>query len=398
MALPHANPFADAAVPLELLRARAFNLRWATLPADVIPLTAADPDFAVAPPIVEAMSAYIRGGVFSYGPAEGLPAFRTACAARRTRTTGAPCDPSLLMAVDSAAAGLHHVARATLQPGDEAIVFDPVDFLFKASVEAAGGVVRLLPMDPATGRIDLAALPALVTPRTRLLCVCNPHNPLGRVLTREELQVLGDFAVAHGLWILNDEIWSDIVFSGHRFVSLPTLSPAIAARTYTVQGFSKTFGLAGLRIGYVLAPDAATFDRLMDVSLARTTMTGASTVSQIGAAAACEAGEPWAQEFLAHLERMRDLAVSSLEAIDGVTVRAPEGTYVIFPDVSAWGQPAEALQAALLEQFRVAVVPGASRWFGPGAEGHLRLCFATSEGILREGLARVRAGLEALRG
>jgi aspartate/methionine/tyrosine aminotransferase len=397
MTIPLSSLFRDDHVPFALLRERAFNLRWATLPPDVIPLTAADPDFAVAAPIIEAMTHYLRGGVLSYGPAEGLPAFRTACATRRERTTGHACDPSLLMAVDSAAAGMHHIARFALAPGDDAIVFDPVDFLFKASVEAAGGTVRLLPLDPTTGRLDLAQLPALLTPRTRLLGVCNPLNPLGQLLTADELRVLGEFAVAHDLWILNDEIWSDIVFDGVPFVSLPTLSPAIAARTFTVHGFSKSFGLAGLRIGYVLAPDAPRFEHLMDASLARTTMTGAATVSQIGAAAACNEGEPWLQAFVAHLQRMRDLAVHELRAIPGVQVDVPAATYVIFPDVSAWAQPATRLQEALLERHRVAVVPGAERWFGPGATGHLRLCFATSEGVLREGLGRVRTGLEAMR-
>ncbi len=392
-----ASLFRDAAVPMELLRQRAFNLRWATLPSDVIALTAADPDFAVAAPIREALADYVRGGVFSYGPPEGLPAFRAACAAMRTARRGLPCAPEQILAVDSAAAGMLHVARLALRPGDEAIVFDPVDFLFKSSVEAAGGVVKLLPVHPATGAFDFDALAALVTPRTRLLGVCNPLNPLGRVLSADELRRLGEFAVANDLWILNDEIWSDIVYSDARFISLPSISPAIAARTFTVQGFSKTFGLAGLRIGFVVAPTPEAFDRLLDVSLARTTMSGASTLSQVGAVAAYEHGWPWAEAFVAHLERMRDLTVSLLREIPGVRVRVPEGTYVAFPDVSAWELGAEDLARRLLDQNRVAVVPGAARWFGPGAEGHLRICFSTSEGILREGLGRLAAGLHAER-
>lgn len=389
--------FTDADVPRELLRQRAYNLRWATLPADVVPLTAADPDFAVAPAIREAMADYVRGGVFSYGPAEGLPAFREGCATMRTTRKGHACVADQVLAVDSAAAGMLHIARLALRPGDEAIVFDPVDFLFKSSVEAAGGVVRLLPVDPSTGTFDFDALERLVTPRTRLLGVCNPLNPLGRVLTTEELRRLGEFAVAHDLWILNDEIWSDIVFDGRPFVSLPTLSTAIAARTFTVQGLSKTFGLAGLRVGFVVAPTPAMFDALLDVSLARTTMTGVATVSQVGAIAAYTEGWPWAQAFLAHLQRMRDLAVAELSRVPDLRVRAPEGTYVLFPDVSAWPVDAETLTARLLERSRVAVVPGAARWFGPGAVGHLRICFSTSEGILREGIARVCEGLVAAR-
>jgi aspartate/methionine/tyrosine aminotransferase len=388
--------FSSEDVPMALLRERAFNLRWATLPEDVIALTAADPDFRAAPPIIEAITRYAAGGVFSYGPAEGLPDFREACAKVVTEHKGYPCNAAQILAVDSAAAGMLHIARMALTPGDEAIVFDPVDFLFKASVEAVGASVKLVPMDAATGQIDFDRLASLVTPRTRLLGVCNPHNPIGRVLTEGELTRLGAFAVAHDLVILNDEIWSDIVYGGRQFVSLPSLAPEIAARTYTVHGFSKTFGLAGLRVGFVVAPDEAGFRALLAASLASTTMTGVSTLSQVAATAAYEHAWPWAEAFVRHLEVQRDLGVAALRSVAGVTVRPPEGTYVLFPNVSHLGKPVEVVCDTLRERFRVAVVPGAARWFGPGASGHIRLVFSTSEGIWREGLRRVCEGLESL--
>jgi len=381
--------FGDADVPMALLRQRAHNLRWATLPEDVIPLTAADPDFAVAPVVREAIADYARGGVFSYGPAEGLAEFRQACACVVRERKGAPADPALVLAVDSAAAGMRHIAKLVLQPGDEAIVFDPVDFLFKASVEAAGGTVRLLPIDPASGRLNLDALPGLLTARTRLLTVCNPVNPIGSTLTPHELRVLGEFAVANGLWILNDEIWSDIVYRDATFTSLPSISPAIAARTFSVHGFSKSFGLAGLRVGFIVAPDEERFAALLADTLAPQTMSGVATISQIAAIAAYEQGWPWQQAFLAHLQRMRDRTVAALRSVEGVQVRAPEGCFVAFPDVSALTADAEDLTRRLLGEARVAVVPGAARWFGPGATGHLRICFSTSEAILDEGLGRL---------
>lgn len=388
--------FDDDAVDMALLRQRAYNLRWATLPPDVIALTAADPDFPVAEPIRRAIADYAAGGVFSYGPPEGLPAFRAACAHRYSERRGVRVGAGQVLAVDSAAAGMMHVARLVLEPGDEAIVFDPVDFLFKASVEAAGGRVRLLPVDPASGRLDLSRLRDLVTPRTRLLGVCNPVNPVGRVLTRDELAALGAFAVEHDLVIMNDEIWSDIVYEPGSFTSIAAISPEVAARTFTVHGFSKTFGLAGLRIGYVIAHDPARFESLLEVSRARTTMTGAATLSQVAATAAYEECWPWADAFVAHLRAMRDLGVARLSAIPGVHVRPPEGTYVLFPDVRALGVPAEDLARRLLDEGRVAVVPGAARWFGPGAEGHLRIVFSTSRRILEQGLDRIEGVLRAL--
>ena len=205
-----------------------------------------------------------------------------------------------------------------------------------------------------------------------------------------------DFAVAHDLWILNDEIWSDIVYAPGTFTSLASVSSAIAARTITVHGFSKTFGLAGLRIGYVVAPSDTVFAALLEVSRAPTTMTGASTLSQVAATAAYEQCWPWAEAFVAHLAAQRDLAVERLRGIPGVRVRSPEGTYVLFPDVGALGVPATELAERLLTEGRVAVVPGAARWFGPGAEGHLRIVLSTSRGLLTEGLDRMERVLRAV--
>ncbi len=389
--------FDDSEVPMNLLRQRAYNLRWAMQPADVIVLTAADPDFPVAPAIREALQDYISGGIFSYGPAEGLPEFRQACAKVTTQRKGYACTAHQILAVDSAAAGMMHIARLTIQPGDEAIVFDPVDFLFKASVEAAGGRVKLLPVDPDTGIFDFEKLPELLTPRTKLLGVCNPINPVGRILTREELELLGNFAVENNLWILNDEIWSDIIFSGQTFISLPSISSEIAARTFTVHGFSKTFGLAGLRVGFVICPTPEAFESLTVVSAARTTMTGVSTLSQVAATAAYEHGWDWAEQFVRHLESLRDLGVQKFSQLEGVSVLAPQGTYVLFPNFTAWNLPMEQVCDTLLKKYKVATVPGAARWFGPGAEGHLRVVFSTSREIFEEGLNRVIHGLTEIR-
>ncbi|MEB3351138.1 MAG: pyridoxal phosphate-dependent aminotransferase [Cyanobacteriota bacterium] len=390
--------FADGAVPLELLRRRAFNLRWATLPADVIPLTAADPDFAVAPAVREALARHAREGVFSYAPPEGLPEFREACARFCRERRGCPADPERILAVDGAAAGLRHLCRLLLAPGEEAIIFDPVDFLFQTAVEAAGGRVRRLPVDPLSGVLGLERLEELVSPATRLLAVCNPLNPVGRVLGRAELQALAAFAERHDLQILSDEVWSDIVFPPQRFLSLAALDPAVAARTWTVHGFSKSHGLAGLRVAYVLCPDAAACQRLLQASLAPTTMAGVASLSQLAAVAALEGADDWLAAWLEHLRRRRDQAVAALAAMPGVALSPPEGTYTLFPRVDHHGLDGEGLARWLLDHQRLAVVPGLARWFGPGAAGHLRLVFGTSEAILAEGLVRLRRGLEMLAG
>ncbi len=387
--------FDDDAVRFDLLKERAFNLRWATVEDGVIPLTAADPDFPVAPVIREAIADYTAGGVFSYGPPEGLPSFREAAAkVLRERHAIAGCSADCVLPTDSAASGMFVVARHALEPGDEALIFDPVDFLFGACVDNAGGVAVRSRMDVANRAFDLDGLAALVTERTKVLAICNPHNPLGRVMTEDELRAVGELACERDLLILSDEIWCDIVHAPHRHVAIASLSPDFAERTVGVYGFSKTFGLAGLRVGFLAAPNPEVRDRLLDVSRAPTTAYGVATLSQVAAQAAYEHAWPWAEAFLDHLLRMRDLVVARLNAIEGVTTVAPEGTYVVFANVEGLGLGDQDDVAAWLhEHARVRVVPGSPRWFGPGAAGHVRLTFCTSEAVLTEALDRIEDAL-----
>ncbi|MDI9411128.1 MAG: pyridoxal phosphate-dependent aminotransferase [Bacteroidia bacterium] len=390
------SSFSDTDVRLDLLRQRAFNLRWAEQPQDVIPLTAADPDFPTAPAIREAIVRYVQDGVLSYGPAQGLPIFRESVANYLRTKRGAPVDASGVIAVNSAAAGLAMVARQWLTPGDEAIVMDPVDFLFAHTVRSAGGVPVRWSVH-RTGALDLDRLESLITPRTRMIGLCNPHNPLGRCFTREELTAIGRLAERHGLGILSDEIWSEIVYPPMGFTSMLSLDEPIAARTVVVHGFSKSFGLAGLRIGYVAVRDAAVSARMLGASEHPSTVDGAATVSQVGAAAAYDHALPWLGAFLNHLRARRDQAVEALNAMPGVHVQSPDATYVAFAKVSDPPNTIEDLVDRLRREHGVAVVPGSPRWFGEGAAGHLRVCFATSEGILREGLDRMARGITSIR-
>ena len=384
------NFFSDDAVRIDLLRERAFNLRWAQQPVDVIPLTAADPDFPVAPAIQEYLVRYVRDGVLSYTPPEGLPQFREAVAEWMHSTREIACSSAEIFATDSAAAAIAVVARGTLNPGDEALIPDPVDFLFQHSIERAGAVpvrVRLTTSTTAEGFI--AASEALLTKRTRMLWLCNPHNPLGVVYSREWLTRVAEWAISRGLKILSDEVWSDIVYSPHRNFSVASLSPEIARHTAVVYGFSKNFALAGLRVGCVLCADPEWLKRIVAASDAASTVFGVSVLSQVAVIGAVREARPWLGEFIKHLEGQRDYVVSRLSNWPGVTVFSPEGTYVIFPRIESLGKDAESLCQFLREHARVALVPGAARWFGPGAVGHLRISFATSRQILTEAFDRL---------
>lgn len=392
--------FGDDRVDRTVLRQRAYNFRWAVHEPDVIPLTAADPDFQAAPVIIEALQRYTRAGYFSYGPAEGLPELREAAARRLTERFGLPTSPERVLVTNSAASALYLVASLVFdEPGQASLIADPVDFLFERSAASVGAELQRYAIHADAGlSFDPAEIEAKITPRTRLLTVCNPHNPLGRVWRREELMALAELAVRHDLWIMSDEVWADIVYAPGVHIPIASLAPEIARRTFTIYGFSKGFCLAGLRLGLLVCPDDAQLRRAVECSHADETAYGVPTLSQIAGVAAYNEAEHWLQRFVRHLQRQRDHVVARLDALPGVHCHAPEGTFVAFPDISAIakGRDEAEIVERLRAEHRVAVVPGSPRFFGPGAAGHLRISFATSRAILDEGLDRLSAGLAAL--
>jgi len=379
-----------------LLRRQAFNLRWAEQPSDVIPLTAADLDLPVAAPIVDAIKNAADKHCLNYGPATGLPALKQAISKYYLNKRNVIISADQILPVNSAAYGISLTCQTILQPGDEAIVFDPVDFLFAHSVEAAGARVVRFSIPPGNTHVDFSAMKSLITSKTRMICLCNPLNPTGKVFTREELQSMASIALEHQLYILSDEIWSDIVYMPNVFTSIASLGNDIANQTITITGFSKSHGLAGLRIGSVMTNNTVLFQKILHQSGHLSTVHGVSTISQIAGTAALNECEQWLDHFLQHLHRMRDLVVQKLNLIPGVQCIAPEGCYVAFADIRETGMSSTQIHELLLQRARVAVVPGLPQWFGPGAEGYIRISFASSEQILSESLSRIHQTLSRL--
>ncbi len=385
--------FHSSTVDLAILKQRAYNLRWATVPEGVIPLTAADPDFPCAVEISEAIKEYSGSRYFSYGPPDGLPVFKESMAGYFRNKRGIYADAAFIFPVDSAAFGIYITCKAFLNTGDEAIIFDPVDFLFRYSVESVGGVAVPFSIPAGTNALDFSGLEELVTTRTKMICLCNPLNPTGKVFTKEELLQLGSIAVKHNLIILSDEIWSDIVFQPAVYTSIASLGDEIRNTTVTVTGFSKSYGLAGLRIGAVMASNQVHFQRLIDASLHGSTIHGANVVSQIAATAALDKCEYWLTGFISHLQAMRDLTVNNLNSIRGFSCIAPEGCYVAFANITATGKTSIEMSEILLNEAKVRVVPGMKEWFGEGANGFIRVSFATSEEILQQAFDRIKTTL-----
>jgi aminotransferase len=388
--------FNDNSVNLEILKQRAYNLRWATVPNGVIPLTAADPDFPCAPEIAEAICAYAKDRYFSYGPSDGLPQFKNSLANYFINKRGIPASPEFIFPVDSAAFGIYITCKAFLSAGDEAIIFDPVDFLFRYSIEAVGGRAVPFAIPAGTTTVDFKQLERLITKSTRVICLCNPLNPTGKVFTKEELLQLGEIACRHNVVILSDEIWSDIIFAPNKFTSIASINEEIRNRTITITGFSKSYGLAGLRIGGVMASNNDHYRKLIEVSLHNSTIHGANLVSQIAASTALDKCGYWLDGFVSHLTEMKDLCVTELNTIKGFKCIEPQGCYVAFTNISATNKSSKEIQEILFNQAKVSVVPGLKEWFGEGATGYIRMSFATSELILKDALIRIKSTINLL--
>ena len=395
-----AYDFGADKVVLEQLKKKAFNLRWAEVEDGTIPLTAADPDYPVADVIRQAIIDYARDGYFSYTPNLGLAEFRQALSSALLSRKGEEIDPSMILPIDSAARGMAVIAQAFLRPGDEMIVFDPCDFLFREACLSAGGtpVSFRVTMDPVRRRMDLSGLESAVTDKTRMIGLCNPHNPYGLLYSREDLEMIMEIAERHDLLILNDEIWSDIIYPEEPFRSIYCLGSERCRRVISVFGFSKSFGLAGLRIGAVYATDRDNFEKVVGASAVLTTQGGATSISQVAAAAALNGAYPWLDEFMVHLTGNRDFAVDYISReIPRLKAYRPKATYLLYVDISDLGMISADFTSYLREKHKLAIVPGGHRYFGDESEGHARICIATSREILQEGLRRLKEGVEALK-
>lgn len=383
-------------VNMEILRQRSYSMRWATLAPDVIPLSSADPDFPPAPEIIRELNDYLKGGYMPYVPPLGITGLRESIASGLKLRKNENVKPEWIIPTDSAARAMQIISAAVLQPGDEAIIFDPVDLMFGVSISMANAKPVCFPCTKKDGHWDFSQLESYISEKTKMLCLCNPHNPLGKLYSVEELAQILRIANQHDLVIMNDEVWSDIVYSETPFHSLMEFPSEQTRKVLTVYGFSKGFSMAGIRGGYLICPDEALFSRIFDASAVGTTVGGVSCLTQVAMKAAFDHAFYWVDEFVAHLQACRDYVCDRLNAMPGITAERQEATFVSFFDMHRTGLTAEEFARQIYETDRVYLVPGTDKWFGPGAGGHVRLCYATSHEILEQALDRIENGVKRM--
>jgi len=344
------------------------------------------PDFGWAPEILEAAARAVVEGSNQYAPSRGLPALREAVAAHYGRHQGLELSAENICVTSGATEALAAAILATVEPGDEVIVFTPAYDAYVPLIRRAGGLPVEVALQPPGWRIERAALEAAISPSTKAIVFNNPHNPTGRLFDREELAVIAEFAVINELIVISDEVWEHILLDGQSFTPIAAL-PGMADRTLKCGSAGKIFSLTGWKIGWL----AASAELTSVAARAHQFLTFASAPNlQAAVAFGLNEGDSWLQPMRDRFTRARDRMASGLEAA-GFAVLPSASTYFMCVDLTASGISLddEAFASQSVAEAGVAVVP-----LSPFAEQDpprhmVRLCFAKRD-------ETIDAGVEAM--
>jgi cystathionine beta-lyase len=368
------------------------SIKWKRYGGGVLPLWVADMDFVSPEPVVQALHERVDHRVFGYGGA--TEEFVEVVRERLKRLYGWGVPGEEIVLVPGVVTGLNLAFILFAEPGDAVLVQPPVYSHFIADPVNRGRAV----IDPPLVKkgdsyeIDFDAFEEAITDRTRIFVLCNPHNPVGRVFRKEELERLADICLRRDVLICSDEIHCDLLFPGNRHIPIATLGNEVADRTITFMSPSKTFNLAGLKCSFAV---------IRDPVLRKTWLRGMEGliphVNVLGIAAALAAyrdGEEWLTQCLAYLEGNRGLVEMSLgDQMPSLTMSRMEATYLAWIDCRGSGIPGNPFRF-FLEKGRVALNDG--REYGKGGEGFVRLNFACPRGTLTEALERMADAMQKL--
>jgi aspartate/methionine/tyrosine aminotransferase len=342
------------------------------------------PDFGWPPEILDAAARAVVEGSNQYAPSRGTMPLREAIAGHYRRHFGQNLSADEICVTSGATEALGSAILATVDPGDEVIIFAPAYDSYAPMIRRAGGTPVEVALRPPEWRIDADALRAAVSPRTRAILFNNPHNPAGRVFTAEELETLAAVAREHDLIVISDEVWEHIVLDGRRFTPLATL-PGMEERTIKIGSAGKIFSLTGWKVGWMVAAPA-----LAQVVARAHQFLTFSTAPNLQAAVAfgLDEGDAWLQPMRDRFQRSRDLMTERLRQA-GYTVLDAGATYFLCVDLQASGLDVddESFAQAAVTSAGVAVIP-LSAFVEQNAPRHLvRLCFGKKDETIEAGVA-----------
>ncbi len=367
------------------------SLKWGRYAGrDILPLWVADMDFAAPPVVVEALQARVAHGVLGYPRVTND--VRDAVLLHLARDLNWSVDPDWLVWLPGLVTGLNVACRAVGEPGDGVVTATPIYPPFMSAPRLSDRQLQTIPLVRDAAGVwtwDLAALEALGrdrSVRTRLLMLCNPHNPGGRVWRRDELLALAALAEKYDWVICSDDIHCELVLEpGIRYTPLASLSPEIAARTITLLAPSKTYNIPGLGASFAVVPDAGLRRRVEHVMAG--IVSHINVLGYTALAAAYRDGVPWRDAVLAYLRGNRGRLVDAVRGIPGLALEAPEATYLAWIDASGLALPVGQTAAQFFEMAGLGLSPGED--FMPGATDHVRLNFGCTRATLEQAIERM---------
>jgi cysteine-S-conjugate beta-lyase len=366
------------------------SVKWCRYGEDILPLWVADMDFRSPQPVIEALRDRVEHGVFGYGMES--PEMRAVIQERLQTRYGWHTEPDDYLFTPGIVVALNLVARALTEPGEAILIQPPVYPPFFGIEKNSGRAIQQAPLAYRQGsyEIDFDSFERAITPQTRMFLLCNPHNPVGRVLTRAELERLAEICLKHDLFICSDEIHLDFIFDGHSHVPIASLDPEVAARTVTLFAPSKSYNIAGFHFGIVAASDPTVRGRLRAAG-AGMIANHVGVLDLVAGLAAYRHGGEWLSQLLPYLQSNRDYLLHYVrEHLTGISAPMPEGSYLAWldcRDAGIEGSPAD----FFLSEAKVALMDGA--FFGEAGRGFVRLNFGCPRPLLEEAMERMRAAL-----
>ena len=355
--------------------------------ADGIPMWVADMDFAAPPPVQERLAALVRHGVFGYYGDDR--SWRAAIGGWMARRHGWTVEPDWITPSAGVCAALGIACQAFAEPGEGVVIFPPVYHMFANMIRSSGRRVIDAPLVETQGRyaMDLEALAANLPSDARIVLLCSPHNPGGRVWSVKELRALALFCLERGLVLISDEVWHDLVFPEARHTVTALACPEIAPLLVTCAAPSKTFNLAGGHVAEVIIADPALRARYRAAAQASHGMSG-NLFGLIAAEAAYDHGAPWLDALLPYLAANRDRFMAGLvAAVPGARCMAMESTYLAWVDFAGTGLAPGDVADRLRDRARIGVNAGPS--FGPGGESRARFNLACPRSMVDSALDRL---------
>ncbi|GHD83255.1 aspartate aminotransferase [Salinibacterium amurskyense] len=360
----------------------------------IISYAAGEPDFATPANIVEAASkAVLDPKNHRYTPAAGLPELREAIAAKTLRDSGLEVGINQVVVTNGGKQAVYQAFATLVDEGDDVIVPTPYWTTYPEAIKLAGGnTVEVFAGADQGYLVTVEQLEAARTENTKVLLFVSPSNPTGAVYSPEQTKAIGEWALEHGIWVISDDIYQNLVYDGVRAVSIVEAVPALADTTILVNGVAKSYSMTGWRLGWMVGP----VDAMKGAANLQSHLTSnVSNISQRAAIEALTGPQDAVEEMRLAFDRRRKLIVSELNKIEGLNCPTPQGAFYVYPDVTGllnreWGgvTPTTSLELAdlILDQAEVAVVPGEA--FGPS--GYLRLSYALGDDALLEGVQRLQ--------